>query len=171
MKGISKRIFLIGPMGSGKSTIGKALALMLEKPFLDLDELIVETAGMSIPDIFAKEEEKGFRARETQALKDGLKYEAVIATGGGIVVTPENLDILKQNGLVVYLRPDVETQYQRTKKDNGRPMLYADDRRARVESIFTYRDPLYTSIADFTLDSGINDVRHCVELIRAELGE
>ena len=78
---------------------------------------------------------------------------------------------MKQNGLVVYLRPDVETQYQRTKKDNGRPMLYADDRRARVESIFTYRDPLYTSIADFTLDSGANDVRHCVELIRAELGE
>ncbi len=171
MKGLSKRIFLIGPMGAGKTTIGKALALMLQKPFLDLDELIAETAGMSIPDIFAKEEEKGFRQRETQALKDGLRYEAVIATGGGIVVTAENLELLKQSGLVVYLRPDVETQYQRTKKDNGRPMLYADDRRARVESIFAFRDPLYSSIADFVVDSGSHDIHNCVELIRAELGE
>ena len=169
MKGLNKRIFLIGPMGAGKSTVGKALALLLEKPFLDLDEEIVRQAGMSIPEIFKLEEEKGFRARETFALKSSLKHEAVIATGGGIVVTPENLEILKENGLVVYLRADVETQYQRTKKDNGRPMLYADDRKTRLQQIFDYRDPLYRSIRDILVYSGRNEVRVCVELIKKEM--
>ena len=157
MKGLNKRI------------VGKALALLLEKPFLDLDEEIVRQAGMSIPEIFKLEEEKGFRVRETAALKSSLKHEAVIATGGGIVVTPENLEILKDNGLVVYLRADVETQYQRTKKDNGRPMLYADDRKNRLQQIFDYRDPLYKSISDMVIDSGRNEVRVCVELIKKEM--
>lgn len=171
MKALSKRIFLIGPMGAGKSTLGKALALLMNKAFLDLDELIIKNAGMSIPDIFAKEEERGFRKRETEALRESLHYEAVIATGGGIVVIPENLDILKQNGVVIYLRPDVETQFQRTKRDDGRPMLYAEDRRARLQEIFEYRDPLYKSIADLCVDSGKNDVRSCVEQIKAALKE
>ena len=85
------------------------------------------------------------------------------------MVTPENLEILRDNGLVVYLRADVETQYQRTKKDNGRPMLYADDRKNRLQQIFDYRDPLYKSISDMVIDSGRNEVRVCVELIKKEM--
>lgn len=169
MKGQKQRIFLIGPMGCGKSSIGKALALMMEKPFVDMDELIVQQAGMSIPDIFAKEQEAGFRRRETEVVKLSLKYEAVIATGGGVVVTPENLPILAQNGTVVYLRADVDTQYQRTRKDNNRPMIYADDRRKRLQEIFDFRDPLYKSIADITVDSGKNSIHDCVETIIAAL--
>ncbi len=85
------------------------------------------------------------------------------------MLTPENLEILKENGVVVDLVADVETQYQRTKKDNGRPMLYADDRKNRLQQIFDYRDPLYRSISDILVDSGRNEVRVCVELIKKEM--
>lgn len=166
-----ERIFLVGPMGCGKTTIGKSLALISSRPFIDLDEEIVAFCKTSIPEIFKKEGEIGFRKQETLALKRSLSYEAVIATGGGIVVTKENIDLLKNNGLVVYLYADVETQYQRTLNDNGRPMIYAEDRKQRLSDIFDYRKPLFESVADITVDSGSHSVRECIELIQSKLEE
>lgn len=164
-----ERIFLVGPMGCGKSSIGKSLALVLERPFLDLDEVIVREAGMSIPEIFEKEGERGFRVRETAALRSSLKHQAITATGGGIVTTPENLGILKDHGIVCYLTADAETSYRRTLKDNGRPMIATDDRKGRLEQLLKVRDPLYRSICDFTVDSAAHSVRECVELIKKAL--
>lgn len=169
MLGKGSRIFLIGPMGSGKTTVGKALALSLIRPFLDLDEEVVRTSGMSIPEIFALEGEAGFRKKETEALRNSLNYNAVIATGGGVVVTPENLEILKSGGLVCYLYCPVEQQYQRTLRDNGRPMIDAGDRLHSLQKIFTYRDPLYRSICDLMVNSGDSDVHSCVLQIRSLL--
>ena len=169
MAGNDDRIFLTGPMGSGKTTVGKALALSLTRPFLDLDEEVVRTSGMSIPEIFRLEGEAGFRQRETAALRKSLQYKAVIATGGGVVVTPENLEILRRSGLVCYLYCSVEHQYQRTLRDNGRPMINAADRRRSLAEIFEYRDPLYRSVCDLVVDSGDSDVHSCVMQIRAFL--
>ena len=166
-----ERIFLVGPMGCGKTTIGKSFALISSRPFIDLDEEIVSFCKTSIPEIFKNEGESGFRKQETLALKRSLSYEAVIATGGGIVVTKENLDLLKNNGLVVYLYADVETQYQRTLNDNGRPMIYAEDRKQRLSEIFNYRKPLFESVADITIDSGAHSVHECIEMIQSKLEE
>ncbi len=166
MARIPERIFLVGPMGAGKSTIGKALALVLEKPFLDLDEEIVRQSAMSIPEIFEKESEKGFRRREHEALVSVLRYSAVIATGGGVVVTPENLEVMKKSGFVCYLIADVETQYLRTSRDNNRPMLATDDRKKRLSDIFCVRDPLYRSVCNAIIDSGRNSVHECVEQLK-----
>ena len=162
----SDRIYLVGPMGSGKSTVGKSLALILSKPFIDLDEEIVFRNKKNIPKIFEEEGESGFRLKETQALKSVLDKSAVIATGGGIVVTKENLDLLANNGLVIYLSADVTLQYERTLHDNGRPMIYADDRKKRLEDLFRLRKPLYEQIADITIDTGSYDVKGCVIKIK-----
>ena len=167
----SFRVYLIGPMGAGKTSVGRSLALVLQKPFIDLDERIVMKSGMSIPEIFKKEGEAGFRTRETAALEDSLNFEAVIATGGGVVVTPKNLGILKDGGVVVYLRADVDTQYQRTLHDLNRPMIATDDPLARLKSIFKYRDPLYRSVADLIIDSGKMSVRECVSELKKKLTE
>lgn len=160
-------IFLIGPMGAGKSSIGKALALVLTRPFIDLDAEIVSREGRSIPEIFAAEGEEGFRRCETEALRHALVYKAVIATGGGVVMKPENIPLLK-SGIVCYLRASVEVQYQRTATDRNRPMLQVEDRRARLQEIFDLRDPLYKTACDFEIDSG-KGMHECVVKIREQL--
>ena len=148
-----QRIFLVGPMGAGKSTIGKSLALVTQKAFLDIDEEIVRFAKRSIPTIFQEDGESVFRQIETQVLKNCLKYDAIIATGGGIIGKEENRAILKENGLVIYLHASVETQYLRTLKDNGRPMIAVEDRRAKLNEIFNVRYPLYKEVADLEIDT------------------
>lgn len=165
------RIFLVGPMGSGKSSIGKALALVTERPFLDIDEEIVRYAGKSIPQIFEDVSESGFREIETEVLKRCFNYNAVIATGGGIIGREENRKLLKENGLVVYLLADVETQFVRTSRDNNRPMINVSDRRQRLEEIFKVRDPLYNEVKDFCVVSGKHSIHDCVEQIKAKLKE
>lgn len=163
---IKMPIILIGPMGSGKSTVGRALAAHLQQDFLDLDAKIEADNGMSIPDIFAKFSESGFRDRESAALQDAVAhFSGVISGGGGIISRPLNCEILRQQTTAVYLFCDVETQYQRTLNDNNRPMIYAADRRARLQELFAVRDPLYRSAASMQIDSGRLDVAGCVRAI------
>lgn len=166
-----ERIILVGPMGAGKSSIGKSLALVSEKAFLDVDEEIVRYAKMSIPDIFATKGEEEFRNIESVVLEKCLRYDAVIATGGGIIGRELNRKLLKENGIVVYLLADVDTQYLRTSHDNNRPMLNVDDRRQRLADIFSKRDPLYKECADITIDSGKMDIHDCVETIIEKIRE
>ena len=147
-------IYLIGPMGAGKSTIGRMLARDLGQPFYDSDHVVEERSGADIPWIFDVEGEDGFRNRETQVIRELCELQGVImATGGGVVGRAENRRHLSSNGLVVYLTAPVATQLQRTEKDKRRPLLQRPDRKQVLTDLLEKRDPLYRSIADLTLDT------------------
>lgn len=147
-------IFLVGPMGAGKTTIGKLLAKHLKREFVDCDWYIADQAGTDIPWIFAKEGEVGFRQRETEALKVLVGMpNAVIATGGGAVTRAENRELLKR-GLVIFLDANVDTQLLRTKKDTNRPLLQTENPRAVLEKLYQERRPLYLEVADMVIMTG-----------------
>lgn len=149
---LPKRVVLVGPMGAGKSTIGRLLARELGYRFLDSDRMIEERCGANIPWIFDVEGEAGFRQRETAMLAElAGETEAVVATGGGAVMRPENLALLKQNAVVVYLKTSIDQQVERTRKDRNRPLLQNDDPEAILRSLFAIRDPLYRQIADVVM--------------------
>lgn len=147
-------IFLVGPMGAGKTTIGKLLAKHLGRQFVDCDWHIVQQTGADIPWIFEKEGESGFRDRETRALAElTVLPDIVMATGGGAVERLENRELLK-NGLVIYLDASVDTQLARTKKDKNRPLLQSDNPRAVLELLYERRNPLYREVADVIMPTG-----------------
>jgi shikimate kinase len=157
---IAPNIILVGPMGAGKTTIGRLLSQSLGNEFYDSDRVIEENAGADIPWIFEKEGEEGFRRRETQALYElthGLDKPIVLATGGGAVLRSENRDILRQGGLVVYLYATVNQQLIRTAKSNHRPLLKTGDPRETLTNLFAIRDPLYREVADIIVET---DTRH-----------
>ena len=149
------RLFMIGPMGSGKSTVGRHLADLLGYVFIDSDTEIEKRAGANIPWIFDVEGEEGFRRRERDVI-DELTGMAgiVLATGGGVVTQEENRRHLHERGCVVYLWTPVEVQLARTRNDRNRPLLQVDDPRARVRELHGLRDPLYREVADFIAESG-----------------
>lgn len=147
-------IYLVGPMGAGKTTIGKLLAKHLKREFIDCDWHIVEQTGADIPWIFEKEGETGFRDRETKALEELTSLpNIVMATGGGAVIRQQNREFLKR-GLVIYLNASVETQLIRTKKDKNRPLLRSQNPKAVLEQLYKVRDPLYKEIADIVVMTG-----------------
>ena len=147
-------ICLVGPMGAGKTTIGKLLAKHLGREFIDCDWYIADQTGADIVWIFEKEGEAGFRKRETQALKELVHLpNIVMATGGGAVERAENRELLKQ-GLVIYLDASVETQLIRTKKDKGRPLLQNDNPKAVLEALYKRRNPLYQEVATIVMPTG-----------------
>ncbi|MBB5322202.1 shikimate kinase AroK [Marinobacter oulmenensis] len=149
---LPKRVVLVGPMGAGKSTIGRMLARELGYRFLDSDRIIEERCGANIPWIFDVEGEEGFRLRET-AMLDELSGEdkTVLATGGGAVTRPENHELLRRDALVIYLKTSIEQQVERTRKDRNRPLLQNDDPEAVLRKLFRERDPLYTKLADIVM--------------------
>jgi shikimate kinase len=147
-----KSIFLVGPMGSGKTAVGRQLARRLGLPFADSDAEIETRTGVDIAYIFECEGEAGFRARERDVI-DALTSAAgvVLATGGGAVLLPENRERLAARGTVVFLDTSIEQQLQRTRHSRHRPLLAAGDRRATLEELKRVRDPLYRSIAAITI--------------------
>ncbi len=149
-------IILVGPMGAGKTTVGKHVARLLGKSFYDVDQELEKRTGVSVNLIFDIEKEQGFRLRETQMLQDLLKERnAVIATGGGIVVTEENRKILQATPhLVVYLKTEVKHQLQRLKRDKQRPLLQGTGRRERLLNMARMRNPMYESVAKLSFTSG-----------------
>ncbi len=147
-------IYLVGPMGAGKTTIGKLLAKQLNREFVDCDWYIGEQTGADIPWIFEKEGEAGFRERETKALMELTQLpKIVMATGGGAVGLPQNRELLKQ-GLVIYLNASVDVQLARTKKDKNRPLLQTQNPRAVLEQLYAKRHPLYEEVADLIVPTG-----------------
>lgn len=148
-------MFLIGPMGAGKTTIGRHLAALLHKRFLDADHEIEKRTGVSIPVIFEIEGETGFRRRETSVIGElTQEHDMVLATGGGVVLLEENRQALTQHGTVVYLHADIETLVDRTRRDRNRPLLQTEDPRAKIEELLRAREPLYRQMADVIVDTG-----------------
>lgn len=145
-------IFLIGPMGTGKSTIGRQIASLLRLDFVDSDHEIQNRTGVDIPTIFDFEGEEGFRRRE-KAVIDELTHKEgqVLATGGGSVLDPENRRNLSSRGFVIYLYCGVDQQYQRTMRDRNRPLLQTDDPLGRLGTLMDQRDPLYRTTADLVV--------------------
>lgn len=153
-------IILVGPMGAGKTTIGRLISQSMGKHFYDLDKVIEDNAGADIPWIFEKEGEDGFRKRETQALESIVHSDTndlVLATGGGIVMRKENINILRDDALVVYLYASVAQQLYRTSKSTHRPLLQTGDPRATLKKLFEVRDPLYRDVATLVIET---DARH-----------
>jgi shikimate kinase len=143
-----KKIILIGPMGAGKSTIGRLLAKHLDLPFKDSDSEIEARCGADIPWIFDVEGEAGFRLRETTVLKSLINEpELIIATGGGIVLKQENRALIKQADIVIYLVANIEQLVKRTEKDKKRPLLQVADPEQKIRQLITERDALYREVA------------------------
>ena len=161
-------IFLIGPMGAGKTTIGKRLARALKRRFIDCDHEIEKRTGASIPLIFEIEGEAGFRAREKRVIDD-LSQEPgiVLATGGGAVLDADNRERLRTRGLVVYLYAPIELLAARTRNDSNRPLLQAANRAERLREIMINREPLYREIANLTIDTGDMAMGEIVSTIKA----
>jgi len=149
-----RNIFLIGPMGAGKSTIGRQLAQMLHLDFLDSDSEIERKTGADIAWVFDVEGEEGFRAREQDMLDElTKKHGIVLATGGGAVIRQENRTHLSARGIVVYLKTSVQKQLARTLKDKRRPLLQTDDPKSTLETLAEKRNALYEEVADYTIET------------------
>ncbi len=164
------RIFLVGPMGAGKTTIGKKLARALRLRFVDCDHEIELRTGATIPLIFDIEGEAGFRAREKRVVDEVTREDGVVvATGGGAVLDPENRALLQERGFVVYLHAPLEHLLARTRGDTNRPLLQAGDRVKRMQEILKAREPLYRGVADLIVDTGALTLTAVVQNIRAAL--
>ncbi len=147
-----RNIILIGPMGSGKSTIGNIMAKRLNREFQDSDHYIEDRTGVDIARIFDIEGEAGFRERESNALRDLLSLNnRVIATGGGSVLREENQQLLKQKGYIVFLDTSVNQQMMRLRRDKKRPLLQTENPRQRLEALFAERRPIYLDLADLAV--------------------
>lgn len=147
-------LFLTGPMGAGKSTIGRQLARRLKLPFHDSDIEIEQRTGVDIPLIFELEGEAGFRKREKTVLDELTRLPNIIlATGGGAILDPENREHLTSRGTVVYLHASVAQQLRRTGHDRNRPLLQTDNPRARLEELMAIREPLYRESANIIINT------------------
>jgi len=165
-------IFLIGPMGSGKTAVGRQLARLLHLHFYDSDAEIEHRCGVDIPFIFEKEGETGFREREQEVLDTLTRMQAVIvATGGGAVLSPHNREHLSSRGYVVYLQTSVEQQLERTRHGRQRPLLFTEDPERKLRELLAVRAPLYESIATLVVCTDGRQVRAVADEVVQRLQE
>ena len=165
-------IILIGPMGSGKTSTGKMLAKEMGYVFLDTDEEVTKRTGVSIAYIFDVEGEEGFRKRECLALKECLNdNNMILSTGGGIVLSKENRDLLQDRGTVVYLQTSIRTQVKRTASTNNRPLLQNKDPEETLEKLMLTRAPLYEEIADITIMTDNKSLQEMSKEIQRAINE
>lgn len=166
----SNSIFLVGMMGAGKTTIGRALAQRLGREFVDTDRILVERTGVPVATIFEIEGEAAFRRRECAVLAEyGAQGGCVISTGGGAVLTPENRELMRRHGTVIYLRARVEHLWERTRHDTSRPLLATPDPRGTLSKLLVERDPLYREAAHLIVDTGTQSAASLVARVAAQL--
>ena len=159
-------IYLVGPMGAGKTTIGRHLAELLGRDFMDSDHEIEARTGANIPWIFEKEGELGFRLREKNVIADLTnKKNVVLATGGGAITQPENRQHLHNRGITIYLRTSVDIQLLRTHRDRNRPLLQVDNPEQKLKSLLAERDPLYREVAHFVVETHQGSARDLAQKI------
>jgi shikimate kinase len=163
-------VFFIGLMGAGKTTVGRAVARRLGRSFVDSDHEIEARTGARISVIFELEGEEGFRQRESAVIDELTRRPSlVLATGGGAVMRPQNREWLRSRGLVVYLRATPHDLWLRTRRDKNRPLLQTDDPRAKLESLYELRDPLYRACAHFVIETGRPTVNGLVNMVLMQL--
>lgn len=150
---VKKTIVMVGMMGAGKTAVGRALAARLDVPFLDSDEEIVEAANMSIAEIFERDGEAFFRAKESQVIERLLREEkGVLSTGGGAFLAEANRQMISQIGVSIWLNADLKLLWSRVKHKNTRPLLQTADPRATLSEIYDARVPLYSQ-ADLSVEA------------------
>jgi shikimate kinase len=172
-------VYLIGPMGSGKTSIGQRLAKLLGLEFLDNDQELEKQTGASVGLIFDLEGDEGFRKRETAMLKKLVARENILlATGGGTIVREENRELLSRTGLVVYLRTSVVQQLRRLSHDKSRPLLQSGNREEKLTRLAKERNPLYEQLADLVfpsqnrgLDTASRALYSAIQLYRGDESE
>lgn len=169
---VPNNIFLVGPMGAGKSTVGRQLAKSLNMEFVDCDREIEKRTGVDISIIFELEGEDGFRKRERAMIerlteRDGI----VLATGGGAVLDEENRARLRTRGFAIYLNAPIDLLLERTARDKHRPLLQTDDPKATLVALAEEREPLYQQVADMVVKTDRRTARHVVKEIMRRLGE
>ncbi|MDB3990395.1 shikimate kinase [Gammaproteobacteria bacterium] len=165
-------IILIGPMGSGKTSTGRMLAKEMGYVFADTDEEVTKRTGVSIAYIFDVEGEEGFRKRECLALKECLNNNnMILSTGGGIVLSKENRDLLQDSGTVVYLQASIRSQVKRTASTNNRPLLQNKDPEETLEKLMLTRAPLYEEIADITIMTDNKSLQEMSKEIQRAINE
>lgn len=167
-----RNIFLVGPMGAGKSTIGRQIARSLHLDFYDSDSEIEKRTGADISWVFELEGEEGFRAREEKVIEELTEHMGIVlATGGGSIVSKENRNRLSARGIVVYLKTTIDKQVARTERDKRRPLIAnADDPRAVLENLAESRDPLYEEIADVVVETDDQSAKIVATQIIEQLG-
>ena len=168
-----QHIFLVGPMGVGKTSVGRQLAGLLHRPFVDVDAEIESRCGADIQWIFDMEGEAGFRKRETKVLSDIVASSAssVIATGGGVVMIKENRKILQSSGQVIYLSVSKEQLYERMRRDKSRPLLQVGNREKVIDDLIELRDPLYREIADVVFAAEAGSAYRVAKVLLDELSK
>ncbi|MET0046090.1 MAG: shikimate kinase AroK [Candidatus Thiodiazotropha sp. 6PLUC3] len=165
-----QNLFLIGPMGAGKTTVGRQLAEYFRKEFIDSDQEIQRRTGVDIPTIFEGVGEKGFRLREQEVINELTARDGIVlATGGGAVTNEENRKVLSSRGLVIYLHCTVEQQYERTHRDKNRPLLQTDDPKSKLKSLMEERDPLYRQTSDILVSTEGRNTQAVVQDIRKQI--
>lgn len=166
-----QRLFLVGPMGAGKSTLGRHLARVLDWPFHDVDTAIEQRTGADIPWIFDVEGETGFREREAAMVEELTQLpNLVLATGGGVVETPANRRHLHDRGVVIYLFTPVKLQLERTRRDRNRPLLQTPDPETTLNELMARRDPLYRETAHHVVSTESGNMRRVTDDILACTG-
>lgn len=169
---VPNNIFLVGPMGAGKSTVGRQLARSLEMEFVDCDREIEERTGVSISIIFELEGEEGFRKRERAMIEQLTERDGIVlATGGGAVLDEENRARLRSRGFAIYLNAPIDLLLERTARDKHRPLLQTDDPKAKLTALAEEREPLYQQVADMVIKTDRRTARHVVKEILRRLGE
>lgn len=168
-----QHIFLVGPMGVGKTSVGRQLAGLLHRPFVDVDAEIESRCGADIQWIFDMEGEAGFRKRETKVLGDIVtnSVSSVIATGGGVVMTEENRKILQSSGQVIYLSVPKEQLYERMRGDKSRPLLQVENREQVIDDLIELRDPLYREVADVVFAAEAGSAYRVAKVLLDELSK
>lgn len=164
---MEKNIVLIGFMGSGKTSVGKKLSIDLKREFIDMDAFIEKKEGMSVNEIFEKKGEAYFRNAEKElCIRFAVPKSKIIATGGGVIKSDENVENLKKGGVIIYLKSTPKQIAHNLRYDNTRPLLAGGNKEEKIANLMAEREPIYNKCADITLDVSNINIEDTIEKLK-----